>query len=186
MTPDKKKRERAKIQDAGSAGKVSVRRFALTYLVLMGIFFAVIGFVPLQEIIDINGVYSRSVVAVTAAILRAFHIPAVCNGSVINLPQISLDVKFGCNGLEAVMIYSVAVLAFPSSWKTKTAGILLGFVVIQVINVLRIAALAYSGIHLRGVFEYIHLYVAQGMMIAVSLGLFFLYLAYANREDPAS
>jgi exosortase H (IPTLxxWG-CTERM-specific) len=157
-----------------------IKRFAVTYIVLMGFFFFLIGFTPFQKIIDINGVYTKGVVATTAWLLGVMGIKCAYAGSIIQLPSISLDVKFGCNGLEAVMIYSVAVLAFPASWKKKLIGITAGFVVIQVVNIVRIAGLGYSGMHFPNMFEYIHIYVAQGMMIAVSLGVFFLYLNFAR------
>jgi exosortase/archaeosortase family protein len=173
-------------EETKSGNSVSIKRFALTYLVLMGAFFFIIGYTPLQKIIDVNGAYTKGVVLVTAKILGILSIPCVVHNSVLQLPAISLDVKFGCNGLEAVMIYSVAIAAFPSTWKKRFLGILAGFVVLQIINVFRIAGLAYAGIHFRGLFEYIHIYVAQGLMIAVSLGLFFIYLRYAKPDAAAS
>lgn len=165
---------------------ISVKRFALTYLALMGAFFVLIGFKPIQDIIDLNGVYTTWVVLATSKLLGVLNIPCTYQGSIINLPSISLDIKFGCNGLEAVMIYSVAVVAFPSTLKNKLIGIMAGFAVIQVVNILRIASLAYSGTHFRGFFEIIHIYIAQGMMIAVSLAIFFLYLHYARTETASA
>lgn len=152
----------------------------ITYLILMAGFFFVIGFTPLQKIIDVNGLYTRGVVLITAKILNALHIPASCTGSIISLPAISLDVRFGCNGLEAVMIYSVAVLAFPAPWIKKVYGIVAGFLIIQIINIVRIVGLAYAGVHFQSIFHYIHIYVAQGIMIAIALGTFFLYLAFTK------
>ncbi|HTR45432.1 MAG TPA: exosortase H [Thermodesulfovibrionales bacterium] len=169
----------------GHAG-ISITRFALTYLALMGSFFLLIGLKPVQNVIDLNGIYTNGVVFATAKLLGIAGIPCTPHGSLIQLPAIALDVKFGCNGLEAVMIYSVAIVAYPSSWRKKMAGILAGFVVLQIVNVLRIAALAYSGVHFRSLFEYLHIYVAQGMMIAVSLALFFVYLTYAGSDRAAS
>lgn len=161
-------------------GKIGIKRFALTYLLLMGAFFFLIGFKPIQDIVDLNGLYTRYVVIATSKAMGLIGVSCTHQGSLIHLPSISLDVKFGCNGLEAVMIYSVAVIAFPSTWKKKAAGIVGGFVIIQAMNILRITALAYSGVHFRSLFEYFHIYVAQGMMIAVSLGVFFVYLNYAK------
>jgi exosortase H (IPTLxxWG-CTERM-specific) len=161
---------------------VSVKRFAVTYLALMGAFFILIGFKPIQDIVDLNGIYTAGIVYVTSKILGLAHMSCTYRGSVINLGSIALDIKFGCNGLEAVMIYSVAVIAFPSTWVKKFLGIAAGFIVIQVVNILRIAFLAYAGVHLRSLFEYIHIYIAQGMMIAVSLGVFFFYLHYAKND----
>jgi exosortase H (IPTLxxWG-CTERM-specific) len=161
-------------------GGISLRRFALTYLILMGAFFILIGFDPILKLLDINGLYTHAIVALTTCILSVLGIASTCQGSIINLFSISLDIKFGCNGLEAVMIYSIAVIAFPASWKKKLIGIAAGFVVIQIVNILRIVGLAFSGIHARNFFEYIHTYIAQGMMIAISLGIFFVYLNYAK------
>jgi exosortase H (IPTLxxWG-CTERM-specific) len=165
---------------------ISLKRFGLTYLLLMGIFFFLIGFTPLQKVIDINGTYTKGVVLVTSWVLGAVHIPCSVNGSLINLPAISLDVRFGCNGLEAVMIYAVAIIAFPASWQKKALGILIGFVLLQVANIIRIAGLAYAGTHFRSLFEYAHIYVAQGLMVALALGIFFAYLHYANPDAIAS
>ena|ERR1700690_15199 len=179
----KKKAEKKKSgQNARDIRNVSIKRFGITYLLLMGAFFFVIGFTPIQRVIDINGEYTRGVVITVAKLLQIIRIPCTTSGSIIYLPNISLDVKFGCNGLEAVMIYSVAVMAFPATFRTKLLGIAVGFVILQLVNIIRIAFLAYSGIYLKNLFEYIHIYIAQGIMIAVSLGIFFLYLDYANNK----
>lgn len=177
IRPDEKQKEK---------DGISVWRFAVTYLALMGSFFLLIGLKTVQNVIDLNGLYTKGVVILTSKILEVLTIPSTYQGSVIKLPSIALDVRFGCNGLEAVMIYSVAVIAFPASWKDKLMGILGGFLVIQVINILRISSLAYSAIHFKDLFEYIHIYIAQGMMIAVSLGVFFIYLNYAKASQKAN
>jgi exosortase H (IPTLxxWG-CTERM-specific) len=165
---------------------ISVWRFAVTYLALMGSFFLMIGLKPVENVINLNGLYTKGVVILTSKILEVLTIPSTYQGSVIKLPSTALDVRFGCNGLEAVIIYSAAVIALPASWKDKLMGILGGFLVIQVINILRISLLAYSAIHFKDLFEYIHIYIAQGMMIAVSLGVFFIYLNYAKASKKAN
>ncbi|TAN40200.1 MAG: exosortase H [Nitrospirae bacterium] len=169
-----------------TADPLSIKRFAVTYLLLMGALFVVIGFTPFQKYVDVNGLYTQGVVFFTTKVLGVMNIPCTHSGSIIQLPSISLDIKFGCNGLEAVMIYSVAVIAFPASWKKKLIGIVAGFLLIQTINIIRIAGLAYSGIHFQQYFEYIHVYIAQGMMIAVSLAIFFLYLNYVHDRSTAA
>jgi exosortase/archaeosortase family protein len=162
--------------------RISIKRFLLTYFVLMGIFFLLFGLAPIQKYIDINNLYSRSIVFVTHSVLSLMQIQSSYHGTIIDLPNISLDVMFGCNGLEAVMIYSIAVIAFPARWRKRLTGITAGFIVIQIINIIRIVALAYSAVHFKAMFKTIHIYVAQGIMIAVALGIFLIYLNYAGRE----
>lgn len=162
--------------------RATIKRFTLTYLILMGAFFQLIQLRSIRNSIDLDGIYTKWVVIVTSKALHLLAMPNSFQGSIIMLPTVSLDVKFGCNGLEAVMIYGIAVLAFPAPWKSKIAGIVSGFLIIQLLNIVRLTLLAYSAIHFKNLFEYIHIYVAQGIMIAVSLALFFVYLHYA--EDP--
>ena len=168
------------------ADRMNAKRFLLVYLGLMTAFFFLMASPPVQKVINVNGIYTEWVVIFTAKILSAIGIPCEYHGSIIQVSSLSLDVKFGCNGLEAVMIYSIAVIAFPSSAMRKVLGILVGFVLIQIVNLVRIAALAYSGIHFPTLFEYLHIYVAQGVMIAVALGVFFIFMSYANKRTAAA
>jgi exosortase/archaeosortase family protein len=176
---------------SGPAGKkektktISIKRFILSYIVLMIAFFFVTWFKPLLNIIDVNDVYSKSVVVLSSKILGLAGVNCTYHGSIIALPALSLDLKFGCNGLEAVMIYAIAVLAYPAPWKKKLIGIAAGFFILQTANILRILLLVYSGIHLKSLFQFIHVYIAQGIMIALSLGIFFVYLDRLNHAKTA-
>lgn len=171
-------------KEKGSDG-ISIRRFIITYLLLMIAFFFFAWFKPIHNIIDVNEFYTQSVVMITSKILGLLDVPCTYRGSIIALPSLSLDVKFGCNGLEAVMIYSVAVVAYPARWKKKIIGIAAGFFVLQAANIVRLALLVYTGIHLKGLFQFIHVYIAQGIMIALSLGIFFIYLNHAKNAETA-
>ena len=185
-----KQRKKRHSKDSSGAAKppISIRRFAITYVALMGAFFALISFTPLQKVIDINGIYSSVIAKVSAGALHVTGLPCTSQGTLINLPSVSLDVVFGCNGLDAAMIYAIAVIVYPANWKKKIAGIAAGSLALQIVNIIRIvilARLANSGAYLKGYFEYIHIYAAQGLMIAISLGIFFLYLNYAKIPQTA-
>lgn len=162
--------------------QISTSRFLVLYMSLMAFFFFLIWFAPFQQILDINKLYSQVVISILSRILGYTGIPCTYEGSVIRLPDTALDLQFGCNGLEAVFIYSGAVLVFPAGWKKKLAGIVIGFFIIQFFNILRVLALVYAEQYYKSLFDYLHIYVGQGIMIALSLGIFFLYLNYANKS----
>ncbi len=162
---------------------LKILKFLIVYIILIAVFFTTISFVPLQKLFDINNSYSSLIAMVSAKLLNLLGISAQYNDRFIILPNITLKVVYGCNGIDAAIIYAVAVLAFPAEWKKKLYGILLGSIAIQIINIIRIILLSYyanSGIHLKKFFDYVHLYAAQGLMIAISLGIFFIYLRYAQ------
>lgn len=180
----KKYRQKAqKDKKTGLKQTLSIKRFAVTYLVLMSLFFLLIALKPIQNIVDLNGLYTKAILFITAKILEIMGLSSTCHGSIITVSGIGLDVKFGCNGLEAVMIYAVGIISFPATWEKKLLGIVAGFIVIQIINIIRIVALAYSCVYFKTLFEYIHVYVAQGIMIAIALGIYLLWINYA-KEGP--
>jgi len=148
----------------------------------MGLFLILIGLEPIKKVIDINGLYTNMIVYLSGLILKPFGIVEGIRGSVISLKGLALDVRFGCNGLEAFLIYTVALLSFPASVQKKFVGITGGFIILQILNVLRIAGLGLSGIYLKQYFYYLHIYVAQGMMIAIALVIFLIWLNYATQK----
>lgn len=161
----------------------SVVKFIVTYVVLMGGFFALLRFQPISGTGDLYAIYESGLIASSVKLLNFLGLTAWGEGSLLFLPNITFDVRFGCNGLEAVLIYAVAILSFPAGWIKKLIGIAVGFIIIQVINLLRIVGLAYSGVYYRDIFDLLHIYIAQGIMIAVALGVFLIYIYYLNYGD---
>jgi exosortase/archaeosortase family protein len=168
------------IKGTKESNTISLSRFVLIYVVLMAFSLFIIGYEPVTNFIDINGVYTNFIVVLTSKILRVIEIPNAYEGSIMHLPTTSLEVSFGCNGLEAFLIYSIAVLAFPSAWKSKVIGIIIGFLVIQLLNIIRLLALAFSATYYVNLFRTLHLHIAPFIMVAISFGLLFLYLRYIN------
>ncbi|KJU87490.1 conserved hypothetical protein, membrane [Candidatus Magnetobacterium bavaricum] len=161
------------------------RFIILEYLLLSALFCTLLLFRPVTEMIDINGLYTHLIVFLsTKTIGGLFNIPCTYSDSFILLPHITLDVKFGCNGLEAVILYTVAIIVFPATWRFKLQGIVAGFVIIQFFNIVRIAVLAYAGVYHGDIFELIHAYLAQVMMIAVVLGMLVIYFNYVKGQAP--
>lgn len=177
MSSKKKRNKKIKIceKKQGTDSRI-IRRFILHYLILVAAFFYLKESDFIQNIIDINGLYSKSIVIFTAKILGILGVSSTYHGSIIEFPSISFDVRFGCNGLVTVMIYTMGVIAFPGVWKKKVLGIAAGLIVLQTANLIRIVFLAWSGVYYKAIFEIMHLYVASGMMIALALLIFLIYL----------
>ena len=70
-------------------------------------------------------------------------------GTVINSPHFALDVRNGCNGVEAMMVLAAAMLAFPATLRSRLAGLLVGSVAIQILNLVRVSSLVWLGEHHR-------------------------------------
>ncbi len=92
-----------------------------------------------------------------------------------------------CTGLYEMLIFSAAVLAFPTSWAKRGIGLLLGCPLIYLFNVVRIAGLIFVGRYWPEVFDFMHLYFWQATMIAMITSVWLLWIIkVVQREDQAA
>ena len=89
----------------------------------------------------------------------------------------------GCDGIEAVIILVAAVVAFPSPWKMKLAGIAVGFFAIQALNLVRIISLFYMGQWSQTAFDWFHLYLWQALIVLDALAVWLIWLRYLPRRQ---
>ena len=75
-----------------------------------------------------------------------------------------------------------ALAAFPSTWKQKLAGFLVGFFAIQLLNLVRIISLFYMGQWSMTWFEWFHLYLWQALIIIDALVVWLLWLRWISRD----
>ena len=101
----------------------------------------------------------------------------------------AVSIEAGCNGVEAMLIYFAAVLAFPASWRSRLLGVVLGFVAIQLVNLVRVVALFLTGVYFPRLFDSSHTVIWQTVVILSGV---LLWILWANRfaelhpGDPAA
>ncbi|HLG94074.1 MAG TPA: archaeosortase/exosortase family protein [candidate division Zixibacteria bacterium] len=106
------------------------------------------------------------------------------SGNLITGEKIALQVIEECTGAYEMIIFAAAVLAFPTGWKKKGLGLLLGLPLLYTINVLRMMLLAWVQAHgSPALFDFMHIYFWQATLILMILGVFILWiklLVYRN------
>jgi exosortase/archaeosortase family protein len=78
-------------------------------------------------------------------------------------------VVYGCNGAFATAILLSGIIAYPSRIREKLTGILIGIPAIFAINQLRVISLFLLGRKYPGVFEEVHVYVWQPIIIIFAI-----------------
>ncbi len=102
------------------------------------------------------------------------------SGNLITGGGIALQVIEECTGAYEMIIFAAAVLAFPTGWKEKGLGLLLGLPLLYVINILRMLLLAYIQAQgSPGLFNFMHIYFWQATLILMILGVFILWIKFA-------
>lgn len=153
-------------------------RFTLLFIVLLiGLF--TLELLPLVDQYAIAP-FTAGIAKVCTAIVSVFDADVLTYGKVIQSTEngFAIEIERGCNGVEAMIVLAAAVLAFPAPFLHKLAGLAVGFVAIQALNVVRIISLFYLGQWSMTAFEWFHLYIWQALIILDALVVWLIWLKY--------
>jgi exosortase H (IPTLxxWG-CTERM-specific) len=102
-------------------------------------------------------------------------------GTILRSRLFAVNIKNGCNGVEAMLIFLSAVLAFPAPWRARLTGLVLGIVAIQLLNLVRVVALFLTGAYFPDFFDTSHTVIWQTVVILFSV---VLWIFWASRLSP--
>lgn len=77
-------------------------------------------------------------------------------GRVISSPGANLHVTRGCEGVEMLLLLIAGIVAFPTSWRRRAIGLLLGSMLAYVLSVTRLMGLHYILRYNPGAWEVLH------------------------------
>jgi exosortase H (IPTLxxWG-CTERM-specific) len=156
-------------------------RFAILFCVVLGALFALELSQPGQAVVQ---PWTALVAKTGAGVIREFDGSAMSSGNVLSDPKsgFAVSIEAGCNGVEAMLVLLAAMLAFPSSWRLKIAGIVIGVIAVQVLNLARIVSLFYIGQWNYAVFEWAHLYLWQALIMLDVLIVWLAWMRWVRRS----
>jgi len=157
-------------------------RFILLFFVYLAVLFTLEVMQPVDQYVILP--FTAAIAKVSVFIVGLFDPHAIAYGKVLQSTtgNFAISIERGCNGVEAVIILVSAMLAFPAPWKHRLVGIGLGFIAIQLLNLVRIISLFYLGQWNRVWFDWFHLYLWQALIVLDALIAFLIWLRYLPRK----
>jgi exosortase H (IPTLxxWG-CTERM-specific) len=144
----------------------------------------------LYAVLALNQVNDRVVVPFTkvithgaAAFLSIFENGVGAEGTVMRASRFALDVRNGCNGVEAVILLAAAIFAFPATLRSRLIGVFGASVAIELLNLVRLSSLFWLGEHNRRIFDFVHVAVWQTLIILAAISIFLLW-SWKFAEKP--
>ncbi|WP_435100902.1 exosortase H [Arhodomonas sp. AD133] len=152
-----------------------IRRLCLFMGLLVGLF-TVEMLSPVQA--HVIQPFTGLIASVCAWLVQLFDAGVVSQGIVLRdaASGVAVAIQPGCNGVEAMITLTAAVVSFPATWRQRLVGLGAGFVAIQVLNVVRIISLFYLLQWNEALFEFAHLYLWQALIILDALVVFLIWL----------
>ena len=158
-------------------------RFFLSFLLLLLVFFVgeLTPWVQQWLVLPWTGLLAR----ISAVLVTLFDPDVISYGKVLqdSVTGSGVSIESGCNGIEAFLVLLAAVLAYPASWRIRAAGVVLGFVAIQTVNLGRIITLFYLAAWNHQVFEFAHLYLWQALIMLDVVVVWLLWMRWATRQQ---
>lgn len=107
-------------------------------------------------------------------------------GSTISGTGFSVNVKGGCDGLEAMALLISAILVFPIGFKFKIPGLIFGGLALGVLNLVRIAGLYLAG-NYTSMFWFDLLHEQGGFVLftALSIVIWMIWAGWAMKKASA-
>jgi len=125
--------------------------------------------------------FTAGIARVSGFILNLLGQHVTMQGTIISSPRFAVNIRNGCNGVEAMVILLAAIVAFPAPWRARLAGLGIGAVAIQLVNLIRVVALFLTGAYLPRFFDTSHTVVWQTLVI---LSAVLVWILWAQRVVP--
>ncbi len=149
-------------------------RFVVRYAVILAVGFFILALRPVND--RLVNPYTTFVAHEAKVVLNLFGEHATVRAQILSSPRFSVAIYNGCNGLEAILIFASGVLAFPATVRRKLIGLALGFLAIQVANIVRVVSLFYVGVFKPAWFSAAHIFIWQSIIIVLGVVLWLLWV----------
>ena len=156
-------------------------RFFLGFLILQAVLFGA-ELTPWAQAWFVTP-WTHALAAISADIVKLFDPQVLADGKVLQSLRngFAVSIEAGCNGVEATIVLVAAMLAFPATWRRKLAGLAIGIVAVQGLNVVRVISLFYLGQWSQDAFEFAHQYVWQALIMLDVLIIWLLWVRTLGR-----
>ena len=157
-------------------------RFVTTFLLILVALFTLEMLNPVQE--HVITPFTSLLAHLSAVLILPFDNSVIAYGKILQFKDsgFAVSIEAGCNGVEATIVLIAAICAFPASWRARLIAIGLGFLAIQVLNIVRIISLFYLGNWNLEYFSWIHLYLWPALIMLDVLVVFIVYLRYLSKQ----
>lgn len=161
------------------------RFLCIFVLVLLALFLAELT-PPVQRLVIVP--WTAFLASASAFILRLVDSNVLAHGNVLQDMRSGsgIVIEAGCNAVEACIMLAAAVFAYPAALRARMAGLLVGAVAVQLVNLVRIVSLFYLVQWSVPAFEFAHLYLWQALIMLDVLVVWLLWLRWVTRRQFAA
>jgi len=151
-------------------------KFAISYGIWVSLLFTLLYLEGLSPLFFISELQTQLTVELTTAWVNVFHIPVVQQGRTLILEHgMQLQILQACNGLVPYILLVSAILAFPTNIKSKYVWMVISYLLLVVINMLRIYFITLVVIDYPELFTISHDWIGRYSVGILTLLIFYWF-----------
>jgi archaeosortase B (VPXXXP-CTERM-specific) len=120
---------------------------------------------------------------IECAVLDFFANQVSCAENLVSFKGFPVKIIVECTGIYEVLIFSAAVLAFPTRWSKRVIGLMMGAPLLYFFNVVRIIVLILVGKYWPSIFDFMHIYFWQATLILMITSVWLLWIFKVVQDD---
>lgn len=148
-------------------------KFYLYFLYFLGLLYFLSHWKITEAILAVQ--FPSLIASLVGILLKSIGFSVHVTGPVIQLNSFAYKIIYHCTGVFLMAIYSSAVLAYPSTIKEKTIGILTGNPILFLTNIIRLVMLGIVGYKWPRYFQPSHEYLWQGIFVVFVIFLWLIW-----------
>jgi exosortase/archaeosortase family protein len=129
--------------------------------------------------------YLRAYVRCAGALLARLDGSVTVSGLEVH-GRFPFRVTRDCDGMQIDILFGAAVLAFPSTWARRLAGLAVGFVFLAALNLVRLCTLYFVGVYWPEAFDAAHRELWPLLLVIAALGAFLAWAEWLRRDAAVS
>lgn len=153
--------------------------FLLRFVLFLVVFYFLVAAKPVNDRVIVP--FTAWIASASGTVLNVLGERATVHGTEIQSGSFGVNIENGCNGVETALLLAAAVLAFPAGWRQRLTGFFLGFLAIQVLNLIRVVSLVWIGRHKPALFDSSHTVIWQSVVVLFGV---LIFLLWASRQRP--
>lgn len=119
---------------------------------------------------------------ISTFILNIFQVPVKAIGDSLTGANFSIRIRNGCDAIEATAILFCAMLIYPTNWKNKSVGLLVGLLLLVILNIIRILSLYFVNIYIPSIFEIMHVSIWQVLFIVFPILITLWWIKWSDKQ----
>jgi exosortase/archaeosortase family protein len=158
-----------------------VFRYTLLYIILGPVLFGLIYFEDFSPLFFLNDLQTDLTTLLVTYGVAFFDLPITMQGPLMFFDNgAKLIIHYTCNAMTPILLYTAAIVSYPTWIKNKIIWLIGGYVALVALNLVRMLLVSYAVTIDPDYFHWAHNYIGRYGMGVLTLTIFYIFTQHVS------